>query len=171
MCQRSAAFRVIRKKISTESRPTQTCGKFPQNHQNAKSQFFTSFCSTFRALCHFCVNEFEKFIFLAKSEKEKGEKEGVGDKHPWMKWGSRKAFSPLFFQITQIKTSSLDALEKIYTKILKESKVFPPPPSKCFFLFQFFQQMNHFPAIILPVLRLPLQHHCIISPLTSWNKF
>lgn len=88
-----------------------------------KSQFFTSFCSTFRALCHFCVNEFGKFIFsswLAKRHRKKrrktlntrrekerrGKKQprevkkklGVGDKHPWMKWGSRKAFffSPVF---------------------------------------------------------------------------
>lgn len=50
---RNAAFHVIRKRISSASKRTQTCGKFPPSHQNFKSQFFTSFCSTFRALCHF----------------------------------------------------------------------------------------------------------------------
>lgn len=50
---RNAAFHVIPKRISSASKRTPTCGKFPPSHQNFKSQFFTSFCSTFRALCHF----------------------------------------------------------------------------------------------------------------------
>lgn len=102
MCERSAAFRVIRKKISTALRPTQMCGKFLQNHQNSKSQFFTSFRSTFRALCHFCVNKFEKFIFFGCLEARK--------KQNWawvtniLEWKSFSSNISLL-QIAQIKTS------------------------------------------------------------------
>lgn len=103
--RRNAAFHVIRKRISSASKRTRTCGKFPPSHQNFKSQFFTSFCSTFRALCHFLrerVWEIYHRIYFGledvdDDEQRKARREskieselGVGDKHPWNKMRRQK---------------------------------------------------------------------------------
>lgn len=67
------------------------CGEFPPTHRSSSGaqvnvSIFSSFRGTFEALCHFCVNEFEKFICEMKraNKKKQGEKKelGVGDKHP-----------------------------------------------------------------------------------------
>lgn len=62
---------------------TRMCGEFLQSHQKFKTQFYTSFCRTSRALYHHsilwlflgtdlyldCVENFLSFAFMAEAEK------------------------------------------------------------------------------------------------------
>lgn len=71
MCVRSAACRVTLRRTSTAWRPSRMCGKFLPNHRSSSElestiSLFSSFWGTFEALCHFSVNEFEKFICEGK---------------------------------------------------------------------------------------------------------
>lgn len=171
MCERNAAFRVTPRRIFTALRPARMCGKFRRTRQEARSQFFTSFWST---LCHLLRERVWKiYLFIGEEENKSsdGEEEpesGVGDKHPRTKWGSRKMLSLENVQITQIKTSfSLDAPENFSLQKLKgKQETFPS-----FFLFQFFQQMNHFSPNIFSNLFEALQHDCSLRVFSlKFNK-
>lgn len=55
LSDRNVASHVIPRKISMAGKRTQIYGEFQQSHQKFKTQFYTSFCRTSRALYHHSI--------------------------------------------------------------------------------------------------------------------
>lgn len=97
---RNAAFRVIRRRTSTASRPSQMCGKFRRSHQNFEA---VNFSRHFAALFgHFVIFAWATLKNLSFDSAEEGEKpwerwrkklQGVGDKHQMRQQKSFSFFS------------------------------------------------------------------------------
>jgi hypothetical protein len=80
---RNAASVVILKRISIAKKRTRIYGEFLQSHQKFKTQFYTSFCRTSRALYHHsilcsffrtdlyldCVENFLSLFYMVEAEK------------------------------------------------------------------------------------------------------
>lgn len=75
---RNVVSRVIRRRISMAEKQSRMYGEFLQSHQKFKTQFYTSFCRTSRALYHHSLLHANRFICVDFRDERIGRASDIG---------------------------------------------------------------------------------------------